>query len=428
MSLKIYFSIASNTIFQILSRVVTALVTLIATPLITSAFGRSGYGEYQMILTYVTLFWILTDFGLNAVIVREMAAEEKGQQKFFSGLLTLRTLLGGLLTALAVLMMPFLSYPAVVKLGILIGSLTIFFQGLMGAPHAVFQVKLKYDRLLFSTVIGSLVQLFLIILVVYKKLGVLGLAWAFAIGYAVAGFATLMLVRRWVKIAFILSRDFLWPLFLRSLPFGAALLLSLLAFKMDAILLAVLPLPQLLGTGQLLTNAEAVAVYSLPYRIFELALAAPTFFMNVLYPLLVRVFQSDRLRFTRVIKQILIMMVTGSLLGLAVVWVVAPFAIHFLAKTSGFEDSIAVLRILMLSYPLFFVSSLLMWLILVFQRQFDLIWVYGAALLFNSVANLVFIPKFSFWAAAWITNATEVLILILLVWFAARAWRPSLPI
>ena len=109
-----------------------------------------------------------------------------------------------------------------------------------------------------------------------------------------------------------------------------------------------------------------------------------------------------------------------SFLGIAVTWVLAPFLINLLARTAGFSDSIIILKILILSYPLFFFSSLLMWILMIFERQIDLIWVYGLAFAFNLVTNWILIPQGFYWAASWITVATEGLILVLLGFFVLR--------
>jgi len=412
--MKKILSIASQTLYQFLSRLSTGIVTLLLTPLLTAHLGLSQYGNYQMIFGFVTLFWILTDFGLNAVIVKEMINHEEKLQNYFSSLLTLRFLNGALVMIVAVLALVFLPYPSIIKIGILIASITIFSQSLMGVGNALFQAKTHFENTFWATVLGSLFLLLSTIVLLKIKSGILSLTLAYSLSYFLMAIASLWLSRKWVKIAFDKTTTLLIPLLKRSLPFGVALLFSLASFKIDSILLAIMPL------SHNLKNSDAVAIYSLPYRMFELALAIPTFLMNVLYPILIKKLQQGWGGFRQSVVQIFLGMSLVSFSGIAVTWVLAPFLINLLARTAGFSDSIIILKILILSYPLFFFSSLLMWILMIFERQIDLIWVYGLAFAFNLVTNWILIPQGFYWAASWITVATEGLILVLLGFFVLR--------
>jgi len=407
--MKRIISIAANTFYQFMSRVSTGAVTLLITPLLTSYLGLSAYGNYQMILGFVTLFWILTDFGLNAIVVKEMTKSEEKLQDYFSALLTLRLINGVLVLVAAVLVMLFMPYPSIVKMGILIASFTIFSQSLMGAGNALFQAKTRFENTFWATALGSLFLLLSTIVILRIKSGILSLTIAYSLAYFLMAVVSLWLSRKWVRLALDKTTTLLIPLLKRSLPFGIALLFSLASFKIDSILLAITPL------SHSLKNSDAVAIYSLPYRMFELVLAVPTFLMNVLYPILIKKLQDGWGGFRQSVIQIFLAMSFISVLGIAVTWVLAPFLINILARTAGFSDSIIILRILILSYPLFFFSSLLMWILMIFERQADLIWVYGAAFSFNLVANWILIPRSFYWAASWITVATEGLILTLLL-------------
>src|SRR5207244_1517417 len=63
-------------------------------------------------------------------------------------------------------------------------------------------------------------------------------------------------------------------LLLPSLPLGITLLFNLVYFRADSIILT-------------LTRPTAeVGIYGLAYKVFEIVLVFPTFFMNAVYPLL----------------------------------------------------------------------------------------------------------------------------------------------
>lgn len=414
--MKTYFSIASNTIFQILSRAATAIVGLVVTRLITSGFGLEGYGQYQIILAFVTLWWILTDFGLNAVVVREMAAHEEKLQPFFESLLSLRTLLGVGLMLLALIITLFLPYSPLIKFGILIASITILAQGMMGSAHGIFQVKLAYDRQFYANLAGSLLFLGLVVFIVQKNLGIVALVTAFSLGYLMMMVLSLVFSRRWVSINFGRDTAELKRIFKITVPFGLALLLSLGAFKIDAVLMSVLKIADW-------TNEAAVGIYQLAYKVFELVLVVPVFFMNVMYPILVRHFEESFENFKATFFKTLGFLFLAAILISASIFILAPLIVRILAKGESFSPSIEVLRIFAWQPPIFYLTAPLMWVVMVFKKQTKLIGVYAVAFLFNLVANFWLIPKYAFWAAAWITGATELLILILLGIIVIYHWR-----
>ena len=131
-------NIGINTIYQIMSRAASAIVALINTRLLTTYLGAAGYGQYQIAAVYVSLFWILTDFGLDTLVVREISSDESKTQTYFSRLFTLRLLIGAVLTTIALGTMFFLPYPTHVKVAIVIGAATILFQSIMVSSFALF--------------------------------------------------------------------------------------------------------------------------------------------------------------------------------------------------------------------------------------------------------------------------------------------------
>jgi len=62
----------------------------------------------------------------------------------------------------------------------------------------------------------------------------------------------------------------------------------------------------------------------------------------------------------------------------------------------------------------FFLSSPLTWVLVVKNRQGVLPFLYGFALLFNVILNIIFIPQYNYLASAVITVLTEFLVLAVL--------------
>jgi O-antigen/teichoic acid export membrane protein len=192
---------------------------------------------------------------------------------------------------------------------------------------------------------------------------------------------------------------------------------SQINFRADAIMLSVLNLPAIFGYS----NTRAVAEYGLGYKVFEVALVFPTFFMNALYPVLVRkTYEGPKVLLNVFLKSLGTLFACGLLFGL-IGYVFAPFAINVLGG-SAFVHSVTVLRILMIGLFVFFLTQPLSWLIVSLGKQKYLPVIYLISAIFNVIANFIVIPIFSFFGSAVVTILSEILILILLLCFVYRAW------
>jgi O-antigen/teichoic acid export membrane protein len=152
-------------------------------------------------------------------------------------------------------------------------------------------------------------------------------------------------------------------------------------------------------------------VYGLAYKFFEFPLVFPTFFMNAVYPFMVQsqVSESRYLNLWRITKKSLIILLGISLLFVIGFWIAAPLLTLI---REDFSASIEPFRILILGLPLFFVSSVFMWVLVTVGKQRLLLVLYGGSMIVNAVLNYLFIPRFSYLAAAWITLVSEALVVV----------------
>ena len=88
-----------------------------------------------------------------------------------------------------------------------------------------------------------------------------------------------------------------------------------------------------------------------------------------------------------------------------------------------FSQSVGVLKILSAGLFIFYLTSPISWLIVTLGYQKYLPWIYLVSFSFNLVFNFIFIPKYSFYAASWITVVSEFIVLLLLSVFAVKCWK-----
>lgn len=69
--------IVKNTLYQIFTKFLTSGVGFLTTLLIARYVGVDGYGAFTQVTAYVALFYLIVDFGLNAIYL------QKDQQHVF---------------------------------------------------------------------------------------------------------------------------------------------------------------------------------------------------------------------------------------------------------------------------------------------------------------------------------------------------------
>ncbi|MBL7150449.1 flippase [Candidatus Microgenomates bacterium] len=458
------FKIAANTIVQILGKLISSGSTFLITVLLARRFGVTGFGEFVKITTYVSLFYLIVDFGLNAVTLKEVSnlklkvKSEKLQFKvenYFSNLLGLRIVFALVLIFLALATLVFLPFNPLTlggftplsKLGIIILVPTILTQAIFTSANAVFQKKLRYDLSVIASSVGSLITLALVFLLLKTNSPLLLVVGSYLIGGLVMAGIAFYLSKLLIPKSFALLKTStirggrqvifnpdtsevtkvqnfshyslkLWRgLFLKSLPLGLTLIFNLIYFKADTLILTVF------------RPTSEVGIYGLARSFFEFPLAIPTFFMNAIYPVLIQRTKNKEQRtkeqeieLFQIIKKAAIFLIISSLLLSVICYLLSPYLT--LIK-QDFAPSVLVFRILSLYLPVFFLSSLFMWTLIAFGKQKLLVLIYGNAMIINILLNLFFIPRYGFLAAAVILGASELIVLGLTGGFCLELFKKN---
>ena len=401
-----------NSSAQVIGKLISSLATILISAIIGRSLGTGGFGEFTIMTTYAGLFYTLTDFGFNALILRQASGDEGRIRDDFQKLLGLRIVYATLLIFIALAVLNFFPYSATLKLAIIVTCLTILTQAVVNSANLIFQFRLRYDLSVIATSFGVILNLVLIYLLAHLNLSIL----LIALSYVVSGVATAVIALSLVRnlLPSVRARfDVSWWMksSILALPIGLTLFFNLIYFHADALILSIEK-----GTTD-------VGIYGAAYKIFESAITLPTFFMNALYPMLISAYEKDRNKFQRLIRYSFIGLISISVVGAIVGIVVAPQLLT-LIYGSKFSDSVLPFRILIASAPLFYLSSLYMWLLILLKKQKVMALVYSSGMLLNIALNLFFIPQFSYTAAAIITGVSEAFILVL-TFYLSRGWHEN---
>lgn len=391
--------IATNTTYQAIAKIVSAFSGFLVTILIARAFGVLGYGDFIKITAYVGLFYLFVDFGLNAIFL-QLNKKDSFKDLFYTRLLI--TFIVFLICNSLTIFLPFnqalgTGFSPSDRLAIFIFSFSLFNQAILLSSSSIFQKKLAYQFYMGSLLIGSVLNLFLIALFIYLNLPLVFIIFSFVL----TGIITSIVSLYWTKeklLPFKLDLKFSKKLLIASWPIGLMLVFNLVYFRSDMLILS------------LLKPSKDVGVYGLSFKFFDFLIALPLFLSNSLYPMLLESKKNTR----KYLSLVRLYLLVFGLLGIVLILPFWFFSPVFTIIKSDFSLAIVPFRILLISLPLFFVSSFLQWIIISLKEQKYLMYAYLFSTVFNVVLNLIFIPIGSYIAAAIITGVSEGLVVLLL--------------
>lgn len=388
--------ILKNAGLQALARFITTAIGFFITVIIARHFGANLFGDFSKIISYVGLYYLIVDFGLNAFFVKE--------PKSFSTLLHTRILIAFISFVFANLIahiLPFnnisgVGFSPFVREGIFLFSFTLFAQAIIFSTVSIFQKNLRYEFFVVSQVVGSLVNLFLIcVLILFAK----------SIEFVIFSYIASLFLTAILSLIFVKEKkrgfDFFYSrkILISSIPLGLMLIFNLIYFRIDIILLSFFK-----------PNSD-VAIYAIAYRFFDFFVALPLFLSNALYPKLLENIKNEQIYKNLFNKYLIIYLVT-SILIIVPVWTISPL---FSLISREFLNAYIPFRILILSLPIFFLTSFFQWVLITLNKQRYLVSVYALSLLLNITFNLVLIPKYSYVGAAVVTLIIEAFVLAFLI-------------
>ena len=390
--------ILKNTFAQVFAKGITSIVTLVITIFLARYFGASGYGDFTKVVSLVTLGYILVDFGFNAVFLQEKDISFK--TLFYTRLLIavfLITILNIVVFALP-RSVGAIGFSDNVRIGIFVFSLTLFVQSILQSSTAIFQQRKQYEHLFVSVLVGSLVSVCLFFFIqAYSALTLSSALLSLLIGNIITAILSFIFAKQSISLD-TLSFGRIKQLCLKSLPLGAMLVFNLVYFRADIIILS------------FFKSSAEVGTYGLSYRFFDFLLTLPLFLTNALYPHFLDAEKNNRTSAEVGIK-FLTMSLPVSLVLIAIFWIASPLLILI---DPDFYKAIVPFRILLLSLPLFFASSILQWVLIAKKQQVFLVWQYLIIGTLNVIANVIFIPTYSYIASSIITGLSEALIVVIL--------------
>ncbi len=407
--------ILSNTAYQVISKFTVALLGIISIKIATSYLGRTGYGQYSAIFEFLAFFGIIADLGLFTIAVREMSNNEKQLSKIFSNILSLRTVLLVFTMGAAVISAFFIPgfRTSPIALGVVFASLSTFLVIFNGTITSVLQVKFRMGISSMAAVISKIISVTFMAYVAFygfpdnQSVGFYYLIVGGIIGNLVMVFITGRAVRKITPVKFRFDFD-LWKKVLKNtLPYGIALILNTVYFRIDSMFIL------------FISGEEELGLYNVAMRMLEQMTIIPLYFMNTVLPVLTKAIKEKSARYKEIIKHAFDFLAAisfpivagGFILAYPIIFIIS--GPEFLSQLSqGFYGSDIALRILIFALLFQFLNVLFAFILIAINQQNKLLYINAVCVALNLISNAIFIPQYGFRGAAATSVVSELCILI----------------
>lgn len=410
--------IAHNTLIQIIGKVISTAIGVFVIAVISRYLGPVDYGKFTIIFAFVQFSGIIFDLGLYLITLQDISNPKANPSKVLSQMMTLRLYLNIAYVGVTAVSAGLLQLEPIIQWGIIIMSFSNFFLYFTQILGTIYQKTLTTYFNALADCVGRLVLLTTILVFIYLEMSLLFLAATVSL----ASLANFLAIWWWsrdkVKLTFLIEKKYVKNILQRTWPVAISIVFSLIYFKADTLILSAFK------------SDYDVGIYGIPYRALETLMLVPLLFAGLMLPILNKAYAKKNIKkFKHYLQRSFDAL---SMMALPLIFISLTLAKPAVLLIAGdeFVLSAPIFKILMLATGIIFLSSLFSHTIIAIKKQKEMIKFYIITAIIALIGYLIFIPRYSYFGAAWMTVFAESLILIFTfykVWQATR-FAPNLRI
>ncbi len=386
-----YLNFLSLNISSIINKILHFVLFLI----LINYFKPEEYAIYTLAWTQVGLLLPLLDFGTTSYgLIHINDSIEKKVKELFS----LRFYLSLITFALTIILAIIFHYPTTIFVPIILTSFVIFANMFSGTYLILSSIKQKSY---LASIVSMVFQICLVILLIIGVLITKQLMTVFIITFILYNLYSLInffLVKNEVGNLSLKIDLKQWSIIIKkSFVF---LLISLLAgfySKVDVLIL------------NIIKGKQAVGIYSAGYRFLDALMFVVTAYNISSMPLFSKLVKEKKgnIFINKIKKDVVLVFLIGMTIALGF-YFMGPIILQIFFKSTYFQ-SIQVLRIIIFALPLILLTSVFLNSLFALNKAKSVIYIFLFQLIFNVGLNYLLIPRFSFFASAYITLIGELI-------------------
>ncbi len=389
-------SIAKNTTIQIIGKVISTMLGLVAVGIMTRTLGVEKFGWYVTATGFLQFVGIFSDFGFTIITAKMLSEPEFDKTKLLNNLFTWRFITALFFQLLAPLVILFFPYPPEVKMAVAIMSLSFFAVSINNIFIGYCQSQLKMIIQTTGEVLGRIVLVLGLILVVAKNYPANGTPPHGGGGFLPAmGIITLASVvytfYLWLKspgVRFAIDRAISKAIFYKIWPTAATVIFNAFYLQGDRVILP------------LYVSQTDVGLYGAAYRVLDIITQSAGMIMGIMMPLVAFAWSRNLTEEFKKRYQTSLDLVALFLMPMMAGIMVLANPIMILIGGQEFIGSGRILQFLSLAILGIAFGNIFGYIALAIDRQKQALWIYISDAVLTTIAYFIFIPKYGIYGAA----------------------------
>lgn len=391
-----------NTSYLLISTVFQKTVGLVLTVLLARYLGADGYGRYSFMLAFVIMADTVMCYGVDVLMVREVARDRSKGEAILMNVLSLRFLLVPVFIGLVIGWMLYSDKAGEMKNMVLLLALFHLFYSFNKTICSFFSA---YERLEYVTLLDitySLLKTAFIIAAIYLDLGLGYIVAGISASYLLVFISGVVIYRfRFFPLAFSVDWGWLKQNLSSSLWFVLSVIVFGYYWKIDQLIISDL------------LSYEKVGVYSAAFLSIDLSIALSLAYFSSVYPLISRIYHEDSDHFELICRKsnkfFLMIGTPIPFLGLFIVDGMIP-----LIYGRSFAETGQIVKIILFAIPFVFIKSFMIRIAYSMGRERSLFFATLVIIGLKVALNYLLVVKFGIAAAALVMLAVEVMYTLLI--------------
>ena len=356
-------------------------------------------GAFTLALGLVGILQLVTDFGFQGVVVREISQSVDRTASLVSNLLYLRFAAGFVAYGLLVALVFVLPLTDAERSASLIAGVILMVTSLEALTVAL-QRDIRTTPIAVGSVVSAVLFLAGALILISMGASLEAILWARTGATLLGLLVPTVVVIRSYRLDWRVRPEAWLALSRVAIPIGVAFAMNYVYYRIDIVFLAAL------------SPSDDVGQYGVAYRVIDSLMMVPGMILFVLRPVMAQSYSAGidvlRRRYDRALYAMMVPAALLAVIGAFTAWRVLP-AVPGLGDYKGAG---VALSILLPAFSFIFVAHLVQTTVVSTHLQVKLIGVSVLALAINVVLNLILIPPFSYIGAAVSTLATEGVVLV----------------
>jgi O-antigen/teichoic acid export membrane protein len=399
--------VAKNTSIVIAGNVIFRLISLFVLIYLARYLGTSGFGKFSFIFAYLAFFGVITDLGLQTILVREMSRDPPNAPKLIGNAYVIKVILTMLAFILSIVVISLMSYPTDTTTYIYIAAFTLLFISFSDFYATIFAANLRMEYNIVAKIVYRSLSAGLILWIIFSHGTLAQILTVTVFSEMIKTLINYFYSRKFVRPRF--EIDFgLWKHLLKeSLPIALSSIILIIYIRTDIVMLSIMK------------GDVAVGYYSGASKIYDTLILIPAAFMVSLFPIMSASFKNSKERLIKsyrlCFRYLLII-----ILPIAIGTTLLADEFIFLLYGAEFAGSASALQILIWALVFTSVNLVLLHLLISINKQKLNTFSHTMCAIANVVLNFILIPMLSYNGAAIATVATTVVLFIASFYFVSK--------